>query len=192
MSKNPELIKYLTTRRSTPLAFLQEPGPSAEDLELILTIGTRVPDHAKLCPWRLVIIEGDARKAAGDRLAEIAKANNPDLNEEQLDKERKQFLPAPLTVGVLSVPVEHKKVVELEQVLSAGNVALNLVHGANALGFAAHWVTRWFAYDVEATAMLGAKEGEQFVAFVHIGSTETRLEDKPKPDLDKLVTRWGS
>ena len=140
----------------------------------------------------MVIIEGDARKAAGDRLAEIAKANNPDLNEEQLDKERKQFLPAPLTVGVLSVPVEHKKVVELEQVLSAGNVALNLVHGANALGFAAHWVTRWFAYDVEATAMLGAKEGEQFVAFVHIGSTEIRLEDKPKPDLDKLVTRWGS
>ena len=191
MSKNVELIKYLTTRRSVPLPFLSEPGPNKEELDLILSIGTRVPDHAKLCPWRLIVIQGDARKRAGEKLAQIAKAQKPEMNEEELEVERNQFLPAPLTIGVLSVPVEHQKVVELEQVLSAGNVALNLVHGANALGFAAHWVTRWFAYDPEATAMLGAKEGEQFVAFVHIGTPQTRLEDKPKPDLEKLVSTWG-
>lgn len=190
MSKNIELIKYLTTRRSVPLAFLEEPGPNKDDLELILSIGTRVPDHAKLCPWRLIIIEGDARAQAGEKLAQIAMAKNPDLSADEIEAERKQFLPAPLTIGVLSVPVEHKKVVELEQVLSAGNVALNLVHAANALGFAAHWVTRWFAYDPEATAMLGAKVGEQFVAFVHIGTPQTRLEDKPKADLNKLVSTW--
>ena len=190
MSKNVELIKYLTTRRSVPLPFLSEPGPNKEELDLILSIGTRVPDHAKLCPWRLIVIQGDARKRAGEKLAQIAKAQKPEMSEEELEVERNQFLPAPLTIGVLSVAVEHQKVVELEQVLSAGNVALNLVHGANALGFAAHWVTRWFAYDPEATAMLGAKEGEQFVAFVHIGTPQTRLEDKPKPDLEKLVSTW--
>ena len=190
MSKNQELINYFTTRRSVPGAFLSAPGPDSAELEQILTIGTRVPDHAKLCPWRLIIIEGDARAQIGEKLAAIAKENNPDIEEDQLKNERNQFLPAPLTIGVLSVPVEHKKVVELEQVLSAGNVALNLVHAANALGYAAHWVTRWFAYDKKASAMLGAKEGEQFVAFVHIGTPEKRLEDKPKPDLDALVTRW--
>ncbi|MCF6301884.1 MAG: nitroreductase [Devosiaceae bacterium] len=190
MSKNVELIKYLTTRRSVPLPFLEEPGPGKEDLDLILSIGTRVPDHAKLCPWRLIVIKGDARGQAGEKLAQIAKAHNPELSEKELEVERMQFLPAPLTIGVLSVPVEHEKVVELEQVLSAGNVALNLVHGANALGFAAHWVTRWFAYDPEASTMLGAKGGEQFVAFVHIGTPKMRLEDKPKADLNKLVSNW--
>lgn len=190
MSKNPEVIKYLTTRRSVPLPFLKEPGPSKDELDLILDIGMRVPDHAKVRPWRLVLIMGEGRKQAGEKLAEIALANNPEMDEEQLEVERNQFLPAPITVGVLSKPVEHKKVVELEQVLSAGNVALNLVHGANALGFGAHWVTRWFAYDAKAAAMLGAEEGEQFVAFVHMGTPEKRLEDKPKPELENFVSMW--
>jgi nitroreductase len=191
MSQNAEVIKYLNTRRSVPLPYLKEPGPSPQELDTILNIGTRVPDHAKLNPWRLVLFQGQARYDVGEKLAEIALAKNPDLSEDALKVERNQFLPAPLTIGVLSVPVQHPKVVEIEQLLSAGNVALNLVHGANACGYAAHWVTRWFAYDEEAARMLGAREGEQFVAFVHIGTPERRLEDKPKPDLNKLVTRWA-
>ncbi len=191
MSRNEEVIKYLTSRRSVPLPFLHEPGPQGDELDTLLEIGLRVPDHAKLNPWRLVLFRGEARKKAGEKLAEIALKNNPGLDEERLEIERNQFLPAPLTIGVLSVPVEHVKATEIEQLLSAGAVALNLVHGANALGYAAHWVTRWFSYDEEAAAMLGAGPGERFVAFVHVGTPERRLEDKPKPDMDKLVTEWN-
>ncbi|HHS82491.1 MAG TPA: nitroreductase [Devosia sp.] len=190
MAANPELLKYLQTRRSVPLAFLEEPGPTREELDTLLEIGLRVPDHAKLNPWRLIIIEGEARRAVGEKLAGIVRGRNPELSEEKLEVERNWFLPAPLTIGVISSPVSHPKVVEIEQLLSAGAVALNLVHGANALGYAAHWVTRWFAHDAEAAAMLGAREGEQFVAFVHVGTPQTRLEDKPKPDMDKLVSYW--
>lgn len=190
MPANPALRDYLLTRRSVGLAFLKEPGPSAEEIETLLTIATRVPDHGKITPWRLVVIEGEARRAAGERLAEIAARRNPGLDEAGLETERNRFLPAPLTIGVLSAPKEHPKVPELEQVLSAGNVAFNLVHGAFALGYAACWVTRWFAFDAEAAQMLGAGPGEQFVGFVHVGTPAASIEDRPRPALAEVVTRW--
>ncbi len=191
MPANPALRDYLLNRRSVGLAFLQEPGPSPSELETILTIATRVPDHGKITPWRLVIFEGDARRDAGERLAAILGQRRPDLDAASLEAERQRFLPAPLTIGVLSVPQEHPKVPELEQVLSAGNVAFNLLNAAFALGYAASWVTRWFAFDDEAAAMLGAGAGERFVGFVHIGTSRAVIEDRPRPALSDVVTRWS-
>lgn len=190
MPANPALRDYLLTRRSVGLAFLQEPGPSAAELETLLTIATRVPDHGKITPWRLVIFAGKARRAAGEKLEAIAAARNPGLDEPGLEIERNRFLPAPLTIGVISTPKPHPKVPEMEQLLSAGNVAFNLVHGAYALGYAASWVTRWFTFDAEAAAMLGAGPGEQFVGFVHIGTPGAAVEDRPRPSLGEVVTRW--
>lgn len=190
MPANAALRDYLLTRRSVGMAFLQEPGPDAGQLETLLTIATRVPDHGKLAPWRLIIIDGDARAAAGEKLAQIAKAKNPAIEQAALDNERRQFLPAPLTVGVLSTAAEHVKIPQFEQLLSAGNVAFNLVHAAYALGFAAQWVTRWYAYDEAAATMLGAKPGERFVGFVHIGTPTAVIEDRPRPALQTVVSRW--
>ena len=190
MSANAVLRDYLLTRRSVGIAFLREPGPTAAELEQILTIGTRVPDHGKITPWRLVVIEGEARRQVGEKLAEIAVRNNPGLDEASLEIERQRFLPAPVTIGVISSPKEHPKVPEFEQLLSAGNVAFNLLHGAHALGFGASWVTRWYAFDAEAAAMLGARNGERFVGFVHIGTATTAIEDRPRPALDDVVSRW--
>lgn len=191
MPANAALRDYLLTRRSVGIAFLREPGPTAEELQDILTIGVRVPDHGKITPWRLVVIEGEARVQAGEKLAEIARSNNPELDDASLEIERQRFLPAPLTIGVISSPKEHPKVPELEQLLSAGNVAFNLLHAAYALGFAASWVTRWYAFDAEAAAMLGARDGERFVGFVHIGTPTAVIEDRPRPALADIVSYWG-
>lgn len=190
MPANPALRDYLLTRRSVGQAFLAEPAPTGEELQTLLAIATRVPDHGKLAPWRLVLISGDARAAAGEKLAEIAKRKRPNLDEPGLDIERRQFLPAPLVIGVISTAKPHVKIPEFEQLLSAGNVAFNLVHGAYALGYAATWITRWYTFDAEAAAMLGAKEGERFVGFVHIGTPTTTIEDRPRPDLTEIVTEW--
>lgn len=190
MSRIPQLLDYLKTRRSVTLPFLAEPGPNAQELEEILAIGARVPDHGKLAPWRMIIYTGEDRAKVGERLAEIARKRNPEIEETALEVERKQFLPAPLTIGVLSSPKQHPKIPEFEQLLSAGNVAFNLVHAAYALGFGAHWITRWFAYDAEAAAMLGAREGEKFVGFVHIGTPQTRLDERDRPALDAIVSKW--
>jgi nitroreductase len=191
MPANPMLRDYLLTRRSVGMAFLKEPGPNAEELEQILTIGTRVPDHGKITPWRLVVIAGDARAQAGEKLAEIFARNNPGMDEASIEIERQRFLPAPLTIGVISSPKPHPKVPEFEQLLSAGNVAFNLLHAAFALGFAASWITRWYTFDAEAASMLGAGEGERFVGFVHIGTPTAVIEDRPRPALADIVSHWG-
>lgn len=191
MSANPQLRDYLLTRRSVTLPFLKEPGPTEDQLNEMLTIAMRVPDHGKLAPWRIVLYRGEARRRVGEKLAEIAKLNNPDITEDELDAERNRFLPAPLTVGVLSSPRDHPKIPKFEQLLAAGNVAFNLTHAANALGFGAHWVTRWFAYDEQAAPVLGAKPGEEFVGFVHIGTPETQLEDRDRPKLEEKVVDWA-
>lgn len=190
MPSNPALIDYLKTRRSVGIGFLQEPGPSEAELEAILTIGMRVPDHGKFAPWRLVLFRGDVRARAGELLAEIAARRRPGLDEAGLDIERRQFLPAPLTIGVIYSPKPNPKAPELEQLLSAGAVCLNLCHAAFAHGYAASWVTRWFAFDPEAQAALGARGGERFVGFVHIGTPTTSIEDRDRPRLEDVVSDW--
>lgn len=191
MPANAALRDYLLTRRSVGMAFLKEPGPNPAELEQLLTIATRVPDHGKLAPWRLIVIEGEARRQAGERLAEIARRKTPDIEAAALEIERNRFLPAPVTVGVISAPRMHPKIPEFEQLLSAGNVALNLIHGAHALGFAASWVTRWYAFDSEAMEMLGARAGERFVGFVQIGTPTAAIEDRDRPALGDIVRYWG-
>jgi nitroreductase len=190
MPANAALRDYLKTRRSVGIGFLKDPGPTPQELDEILTIGTRVPDHGKFVPWRLIVIEGDARAAAGEKLAAIQKARNPALDEASLDNERRQFLPAPVTIGVLLSPKPHPKAPEVEQLLSAGNVCFNLSHAAFALGFAASWTNKWYGFDPEAQQMLGARGGERFVGFIHIGTPTTVMEDRDRPDLSKVVTRW--
>jgi nitroreductase len=190
MPANAALRDYLKTRRSVGIGFLKDPGPRPEELDEILTIGIRVPDHGKFVPWRLIVIEGEARAAAGGKLAAIQKGRNPALDGASLDNERRQFLPAPVTIGVLLSPKPNPKAPEMEQLLSAGNVCFNLSHAAFALGFAASWTNRWYGFDPEAQQMLGAKGGERFVGFIHIGTPTTIIEDRDRPDLSRVVSRW--
>jgi nitroreductase len=192
MPANPALRDHLLTRRSVGIAFLKDPGPNDDELRTILTIATSGPDHGKLTPWRLVVFQGDARIEVGEKLAQMAKARNPALDAAGMDIERRQFLPAPLVVGVISSPKESEKIPQFEQLLSAANVAFNLEHAAFALGFAATWVTRWFAFDDAASRMLGTRDGERFVGFIHIGTPAIVPEDRPRPELDTIVTRWGA
>lgn len=190
MPVNAALRDYLKTRRSVGIGFLRDPGPTPEELDDILTMGVRVPDHGKFTPWRLILIQGDDRMKAGEKLAEIAKRNRPELDEAGMIIERRQFLPAPLTIGVISSPRPNPKAPEMEQLLSAGLVAFNLCNAAFAMGYAAGWVTRWFGFDTVAQQMLGARGGERFVGFVHIGTPALVPEDRDRPVLGNIVSRW--
>jgi nitroreductase len=190
MPANAALRDYLKTRRSVGIGFLKDPGPTLDELDEILAIGTRVPDHGKMVPWRLVVIEGEARMRAGEKLAAIQKARNPALDDASLEIERRQFLPAPVTIGVILSPKPNPKSPEIEQLLSAGNVCFNLSHAAFALGFAASWTNRWYGFDTEAQQMLGAGGGERFIGFVHIGTPVVVPEDRERPALTSVVSRW--
>lgn len=191
MPVNTAVRDYLKTRRSVGIGFLKDPGPTPAELQEILTIGTRVPDHGKYVPWRLVVIQGDARQQAGEKLAAIRKARVPEIDAASLEIERRQFLPAPLTIGVILSPKPNPKAPEMEQLLSAGNVCFNLSHAAFAMGYAASWTNKWYGFDTEAEQMLGARGGERFVGFVHIGTPSTVIEDRERPSLEDVVTYWN-
>jgi len=180
----------LATRRSGKPRDMAAPGPSPDQMTRILDAAIRVPDHGKFAPWRLVIFEGEGRNRAGEALAAIQKYRRPDLDEASLNIERRQFLPAPLTIGVIFSPRPNTKAPELEQLLSAGNVCFNLSHAAFALGFAASWTNRWYGWDPEAQTALGARGGERFVGFIHIGTPTAVIEDRERPALEDVVTRF--
>lgn len=187
----PDALELLKTRRSVKPMELAEPGPTASELDTILTVAARVPDHGKLTPWRFIVFEGEARHAAGAKIAAIFSADRPEAAPEQIAFERRRLARAPLVVAVVSRAGPHVKIPEWEQVLSAGAAAMSLVMAAHALGFAANWITEWYAYDRRVLDALGLGPNERIAGFVHIGRPARPPEDRPRPPLGDIVTRYG-
>ncbi len=185
-----DMLELLQTRRSVAALNLVEPGPNEDTLRTLLTIAARVPDHGKLAPWRFIIFRGDGAAKAGEKLAEIAAARG-ETDVEKLAQERTRMTRAPLVVAVVSCAAPHPKIPVWEQELSAGAVCMNLLVATHASGFAGQWVTEWYCFDDEASALLGLKPGERFAGFVHIGTPTEVPSDRKRPDLDDLVTVWA-
>jgi nitroreductase len=195
MENNAELrmrdaVELLKTRRSVKPAELTGPGPSAAEIDSLLTIASRVPDHGKLTPWRFIVFNGPARLAAGDAIAATFREKNPQATAEQIAFERQRLARAPLVIAVVSRAAPHVKIPEWEQQLSAGAAAMNLVNAAHALGFAANWITEWYAYDRTVLDALGLAPHERIAGFIHIGKPARPPEDRARPALSDIVTRF--
>ncbi len=184
--RDPALIDYLSTRRSAPAQALAGPGPSDADLEAILTIGLRTPDHGKLFPWRLVVLSADTRAALAHALQPLAD-DQPDPNKARAVLAK--LTAPPVTVMVISTPVRDHKVPVWEQELSAGALAMNLSHAAFAHGFSASWITDWYAYDPRALKLFGIGEDERIAGFIHMGTLENPPMERPRPDPEGKVGR---
>ena len=180
-----EMQDRLARRRSAPAQSLTAPGPSPVEIERLLQLGARTPDHGKLFPWRFVVMGPQSR-------ADLARALAP-LAAHQLDpgkatKVLSKLTAPPLTILVLSVPIAGHKVPEWEQQLSAGAVCMNLEHAANALGYAASWITDWYSYDPAALALYDVRAGERVAGFIHIGTLAEPPLERPRPDVETLTT----
>ena len=131
----PDALELLTTRRSFKAVELAGPPPSATEIDTLLTVASRVPDHGKLAPWRFIVFEGEARRSAGEAIAAAFRTNYPDARPEHIEAERERLVRAPLVIAVVSRAAPHVKIPEWEQVLSAGAAAMSLVLAAHALGY---------------------------------------------------------
>lgn len=187
----PDAIDLMTRRRSIPIPALLEPAPDANQLNTILTVASRVPDHGKLAPWRFVLYRGAAAVSLGKALAALIQKREGEVGEARRLMEEQRFSRSPLVIGVVSTAAPHVKIPEWEQVLSAGAATMNLVHAAHALGFSATWVTEWVAYDDEAKAILGISPAEKVAGFVHLGTPGETPVDRPRPDLAAIVTEYA-
>jgi nitroreductase len=186
----PDAIELLKIRRSVKPREMSEPGPSPAELETILTIGARVPDHGKLTPWRFIVFEGGARVRAGEVIARVFARKNPQATAADIEVEKHRLTDAPLVIGVVSSTKPHPKVPPWEQELSAGASAMNMVTAATALGYGACWLTGWFAFDRDVLDGLGLRADEKLAGFIHIGTQTKPNEDRPRPALSDIVTRF--
>ncbi|WP_246660366.1 nitroreductase [Nitratireductor sp. XY-223] len=185
---NDALKTYLETRRSIPANMMKEPGPDRDTIQEMLTLATRVPDHGKLAPWRFIVFRGGGRERIGARLAETALRREPEMPAERREQEETRMTRAPVVIAVVSTAGDHPKIPEWEQVLSAGAVCLNLFMAANAMGFAANWLTEWFSYDQEGLEILGVGPGERIAGMLHVGTPDIPPTERPRPDVAALTT----
>lgn len=182
-------LSLLETRRSGRPREMVEPGPSDEELQRILTIAARTPDHGKLTPWRFVVVGRDQRQALADLLARALPVHDPEATPAHYAKALEFAHQAPALVVVISAPILGHKIPEWEQQLSCGAVAMNLLHGAHAMGYVGGWITGWQAYDRTVNAAF-CEPGERIAGFVFLGSPGVELQERPRPALDEIVRRW--
>jgi nitroreductase len=181
-----ETIDAIQTRVSA--SRLNSPGPSQEDLSLILRSGIRAPDHGRLTPWRFVVIEGAARETLGNAMAELRKRNFADATDESLESERAKARRAPMIIVVAARIDRQSKVPEIEQTLAAGACVQNIWLAAHALGYGVMWKTGDAAYDPSVKKAIGLSEDVHVVAFLYIGTAVAKAPVRPL-ELEQFVTR---
>jgi nitroreductase len=182
-------LALLSSRRSGKPRDLVAPGPDDAQLARMLEIAARTPDHGKLAPWRFVVVPADRRDALSEIITSAYLAERPQaarLEIESLDQFAHQ---APVLVVVLSSPRVESHIPLWEQELSAGAACMNLLHAAHAMGFAGGWLTGWSAYSDRVRDAFGAAP-EKIAGFVFIGTVSKPLEERPRPESDKIVRYW--
>ncbi len=185
-----EARSLLALRRSANKLLISAPGPAPDELDEMLRVAMRVPDHHRLTPWRFIVIEGDARTELSEALASIQQSRG--APEMQVEAARQSMQRAPVVVAVVSAPVDDGRTPEWEQELSAGAVCYNLLLAANASGWAGVWLTEWMAYDQDAAVLLGLKDKERFAGFVHIGTSRIATPERARPEPAEKIIRWKS
>lgn len=186
-----DAIDALTSRFSAPR--LAEPAPAEADIETMLAAAARAPDHGRLRPWKFILVRGAARERLGDVLADALRRRDPSTRDSALSRERAKPLRAPLIVVVAAaVKPDHPKIPEIEQVLSAGCAAQNILLAAHALGYGAIWKTGAPSYDDGVKAALGLAPKDHIVGFLYVGTVD---EEAPaavdRPHHGEFVSDWA-
>jgi nitroreductase len=182
-------LSLLQTRRSGRAREMVGPGPTSEQLDEMLVIGSRTPDHGKLVPWRFVVVDQAQRDDLAQLLHRALDDNHPHSTAAHHDKADDFARSGEALVVLISAPVPNRKIPIWEQELSCGSVAMNLLHAAHAMGFVGSWLSGWAAYDptVRRAFCLGA---ERIAGFFFFGSPGVAVVERPRPPLPTIVRRW--
>jgi nitroreductase len=189
LNNRTSLRSLLESRRSAKPRELTGPAPTAAELERMLLIAARSPDHGKLHPWRFVTVSEDQRDALAELLLDALMRENPAATEAHREKERAFAHYAGQLVVLVSAPVPGHKIPLWEQELSCGAAGMNLLLAAHALGYVAGWVTGWRAYS-EAVRSAFCTPGERIAGFIFIGHAGRDVEERPRPSLPDVVRQW--
>jgi nitroreductase len=189
LNDRSSILSLLETRRSGKPREIVGPGPTGEEMQHILTLAARVPDHGRLTPWRLVLVGDDQRDDFAKLLSRALAAEDPGAAPAIHEKAAQFARYAGQLVVLVSAPVEGHKIPVWEQQLSCGTAGMNLLTAAHASGFVAGWVTGWQAYSPMVNAAF-CSPGERIAGFIFIGHPMRELEERPRPELSEVVRHW--
>lgn len=183
-------LSLLATRRSAKARDLITPGPEGGELDRILQIAARTPDHGKLAPWRFVVVPQDQRDALAAAIVAAYRAEKPEAGRLEIEAMDQFARQAPALVVALASPRPESHIPLWEQELSVGAATMNLEHAAHAMGYAACWLTGWAAFSDRVRDLFGAAP-ERIAGFVFIGTPGKPLEERPRPDMARTVSIWN-
>lgn len=189
-SRLDEALERMSQRRSVKAMDIIEPGPSADELQTLLTTAMRVPDHGKLGPWRMLEFSGQARAEFGEFLAAQYQVLNPTAKAQAVQAERERFLRAPVVIAVIARITPDIKIPTWEQQLSVGALCQNMIVSATLMGYAAQWLTEWYAFDEQIDRVLGLADNERVAGYIYIGSAVQRPPERVRPALDQVYAPW--
>ena len=182
-------LSLLATRRSGRPRDLVAPGPDRAQLATILEIAARVPDHGKIAPWRFVIVEPEQRDALAARITDAYRVERPQAAANEIAALEQFAHQAPVLVVVLFSPRTASHIPLWEQQLSVGAACMNLLHATHALGFAGGWLTGWPSNSDAVRDAFGA-DPERIAGFFFLGTPSQQLEERPRPDMGKIITSY--
>lgn len=183
-------LTLLETRRSGRPREMVAPGPSEAELERILTIASRTPDHGKLFPWRFIIVGADQRAALADLLTKALPESDPEVGPAHYQKAVEFAHQAPTLVVLVAAPVPDHKIPLWEQQLSVGAAGMNLLTAAHALGYVGGWLTGWAAYSERVRAAF-CGPGERIAGFLFLGTPGVELQERPRAPPATVVRHWN-
>ncbi|APG62950.1 nitroreductase [Sphingorhabdus lutea] len=180
---------YFDTRRSGRPREMVEPAPNDNELREMCAAAMRTPDHGKLSPWRFIIVPSHGRDRFKQILSDAFIANNPDARDGQISAAINMADHAPSLVILVHSLKPHASIPAWEQMLSTGAVGMNLLHAVHIRGYVGSWITGWAAYD-EAVRVAFCKDEERIAGFFFLGSPGEKLQERPRPDVDDLISYW--
>jgi len=190
LNDRSSILSLLATRRSGRPRDLVAPGPSPAELEQILAIAMRTPDHGKLHPWRFVHVTKDRRAEFAALLDRAYRAGNPAPGRLELEANARFAHQAPELIVALSSPTVDHKIPVWEQQLSCGAACMNLLLATHALGYAAGWVTGWAAYSPIVLEAFG-RPPERIAGFIFLGTPGAAPEERLRPERHEVCSIWA-
>tara|TARA_R110001599_G_scaffold2533_18_gene13777 strand:- start:5072 stop:5755 length:684 start_codon:yes stop_codon:yes gene_type:complete len=183
------LASYFPSRRSGRPRNMVAPGPSDAQIEEIVALAMRTPDHGKLAPWRVVSVGADQRDRLAQGFTDAYRAEKPEAGRLELEGLESMAHEAPCLLVLLSAPVESSKIPLWEQELSCGAFAMNILHAAHSLGFVGGWITGWPAYNDDVRDLFGSAP-EKIAGLLYIGTSNIELAERPRPQVEDILSAW--
>lgn len=182
-----DLFTAIEQRRSNGAVSMD--GIDRLDVIKILEAGNMAPNHFKIRPWRISVLQGDALKAFAQAHVDAFKVKFPEATDEQLEVERKKGLRAPLVISVASVKPELEKHDDVENICATAAACQNMLLAAEALGYASIWRTGMYVKDENLNSFLGVDDTQHLIGVLFIGKAlprEIGFPDRPNSE-DRVV-----